>query len=187
MIVFRNRSFLCIEGRLEAVDWRYFLFIRLRVWGTKMSCLITFLCPVAGDYKLGWIEVKLSYSGKRQQRWYYLSEFPRQSLVGFRTIVFIFIVISTTFRPICLPAFFRCLSNSGTFTELRITSFIVLLDTWRNSYRGWFPKLLRRQSSGSCRFNPDCRRITIQEYLTLVIAKGIRTGDPRGFIKGRSS
>ena len=43
---------------------------------------------------------------------------------GFRTIVFIFIVIYTTFRPICPPAFFRYLSNSGTFTELRITSFI---------------------------------------------------------------
>ena len=42
----------------------------------------------------------------------------------FRTIVFIFIVISTTFRPICPPAFFRCLSNSGTFKELRTTSFI---------------------------------------------------------------
>ena len=37
---------------------------------------------------------------------------------GFRTIVFIFIVISTTFRPICPLAFFRCLSNSETFTEL---------------------------------------------------------------------
>ena len=33
---------------------------------------------------------------------------------GFWTIVFIFIVISTTFRPI---------SNSGTFTELWTTSF----------------------------------------------------------------
>ena len=44
----------------------------------------------------------------------------------FRTIVFIFIVISTTFRPICPPAFFRCLSNSGTFTELRTTSFILV-------------------------------------------------------------
>ena len=43
---------------------------------------------------------------------------------GFRTIVFIFIVISTTFRPICPPAFFRRLWNSGTFTELRTTSFI---------------------------------------------------------------
>ena len=42
----------------------------------------------------------------------------------FRTIAFIFIVISTTFRPICPPAFFRCLSNSGTFTEHRTTSFI---------------------------------------------------------------
>ena len=43
---------------------------------------------------------------------------------GFRTIVFIFIVISTTFRPICPLAFFRCLSNSGTYAELRTTSFI---------------------------------------------------------------
>ena len=43
---------------------------------------------------------------------------------GFRTIVFIFIVISTKFWPICPPAFFRCLSNLGTFTELRTTSFI---------------------------------------------------------------
>ena len=42
----------------------------------------------------------------------------------FRTIVFIFIVISTTFRPICPPTFFRYLSNSGTFMELRTTSFI---------------------------------------------------------------
>ena len=45
-------------------------------------------------------------------------------IMGFRTIVFIFIVISTTFRSICPPAFFWCLSNSGTFTELRTTSFI---------------------------------------------------------------
>ena len=37
---------------------------------------------------------------------------------GFRIIVFIF-VISTTFQSICPPAFFRCLSNSRTYTELR--------------------------------------------------------------------
>ena len=43
---------------------------------------------------------------------------------GFWTIVFIFIVISTTFRPICPLAFFRCLSNSGIVTGLRNTSFI---------------------------------------------------------------
>ena len=42
------------------------------------------------------------------------------------------------------------------------------LDTWRNGYRCWFPKVLRRQSSGGCRFNPDCRRVTIQEYLSFV-------------------
>ena len=43
---------------------------------------------------------------------------------GFWTIAFIFIIISLTFRPIYPPAFFRCLSNSGTFTEFRITPFI---------------------------------------------------------------
>ena len=58
-----------------------------------------------------------------------LSKFLRRSSMIFiikvsRTIVFIFIVISTTTRPICPPAFFRCLSNSGTLTELRTTSFI---------------------------------------------------------------
>ena len=54
-----------------------------------------------------------------------LSKFLRWSMrifiiKGFRTILFIFIVISTTFRLICPLAFFRCLSNSGTFTELRL-------------------------------------------------------------------
>ena len=58
-----------------------------------------------------------------------LSKFLRRCLKifiikGFRTIVLIFIIISTTFRPICPLAFFRCLSNSGTYTELRTTSFI---------------------------------------------------------------
>ena len=58
-----------------------------------------------------------------------MSKFLKRSLLifiikGFRTIVVIFIVISTTFRPICPPAFFRCLSNSGTFPELRTTYFI---------------------------------------------------------------
>ena len=52
-----------------------------------------------------------------------MSKSLRRSLLifiikAFRTIVFIFIVISTTFRPICPPAFFRCLSNSGTFMDV---------------------------------------------------------------------
>ena len=51
-----------------------------------------------------------------------LSKFMRRGLMifiikGFQTIVFIFIVISSTFRSICPPTFFRCLSNSGTFTN----------------------------------------------------------------------
>ena len=50
-------------------------------------------------------------------KWLNLNNF----ILGFGTIVFI--VISTTFRPICRPAFFRCLSNSRTHTELRTTSF----------------------------------------------------------------
>ena len=41
-----------------------------------------------------------------------------------------------------------------------------------NGYRRWFTKLLRRQSSGGCRFNPDCRRVTIQDYLTFVSGYG---------------
>ena len=47
---------------------------------------------------------------------------------GFRTIVFILIVIYSTFRLIYPPAFFRCLLNSGTYTELRTTFFIEF--TW---------------------------------------------------------
>ena len=45
---------------------------------------------------------------------------PQMILIkGFQTIVFIF-VISTMFW-LCPLAFFRCLSNSGTYTELWLT------------------------------------------------------------------
>ena len=114
---------------------------------------------------------------------------------GFQTIVFIFIVISTMCRPICPPAFFRCLSNLVTFTELRTTSFIestgVVCSDFISHNRvqvlsilvllfpcsqDWTcnPKLLKRQSSGGCRFNSDGRQVTIQEYLTLVPSYGKR-------------
>ena len=91
------------------------------------------------------------------------------SLRVFRTIVFIFIIISTTFPTICSPAFFRYLSNSGTFTELQTTSFknikfispknslwIVQQDTWHNGYRHWFPKLLKKTIIG---------RLQVQSWL----------------------
>ena len=43
----------------------------------------------------------------------------------FRTIVFIFIVISTTFRPICPPAFFRCLLSK--FLRRSLMIFIIMI------------------------------------------------------------
>ena len=51
---------------------------------------------------------------------------------GFRIIVFIFIVIYKTFLPTCLLAFFRCLSNSGTNSELRVQQ---ITEEGRTTYR----------------------------------------------------
>ena len=96
----------------------------------------------------------------------------------------IFLVIFTTFQPLPSPAFFRCLSNSGIFTELRSTSFIestgVACSDSVSHNRVQvliIPILLlasnlRRQSSSGCRFNPDYRLVIIQKYLTLVPGYG---------------
>ena len=126
-----------------------------------------------------------------------LSKFLRWSLMifiikGFRYIIFIFIVISTRVWQICPPAFLRCLSNPGTDTELRTTSFIESKGVEPSnsvSVLSWFSKLLRRLSSGGCRFNPDYGRVTVQEYLTLVSGYGLRnqSSDPCGFNKVRIS
>ena len=64
--------------------------------------------------------------GKASKMFFKMNTIIRKPLMikGFQIIVFIFIVISPTFRLICPPAFFRCLSNLGTFTKLRTTSFI---------------------------------------------------------------
>ena len=112
---------------------------------------------------------------------------------GFRTIVFIFIVISTSFRPIYPPAFFRCLSNQGTFTELRTTSFIestgvvcsdsdshVFESTW--TWGKWKHAIKRKN------FTPSpCSKVCELHFRPEDMAIGIRTDDPRGFNKGRSS
>ena len=50
------------------------------------------------------------------------------------------------------------------------TIVIIFIVIYGNRRR--FPKLLSRQSSRGCKFNPDCRRVTIQEYLTLVPGYG---------------
>ena len=47
-------------------------------------------------------------------------------------------------------------SDSVSHNQVQVLSIPVL---WL-ACRHWFPKLLRRQSSGSCRFNPDCRQVT---------------------------
>ena len=57
-----------------------------------------------------------------------LSKFLRQSMMifiikGFQTIVFIFIVISTAFRPICPPALFKCLLSK--FLRWSMMIFII--------------------------------------------------------------
>ena len=52
------------------------------------------------------------------------------------------------------------------FISSKNSLWIVQKDTLRNGYRRWFPKLLRRQSSGGCRFNPDWRRVTILNTCT---------------------
>ena len=66
----------------------------------------------------GKFSVVISCLNFRDKAWWFFF------IKGFQTIVFIFIVISSTFRPIYLPAFFRCLSNSRTYTELRTMSFV---------------------------------------------------------------
>ena len=40
------------------------------------------------------------------------------------------------------------------------------------AYKRCFPMFLRRQPSGGCRFNPDCRQVTKREYLTPVPGYG---------------
>ena len=70
------------------------------------------------------IDLKMMHDNCNSQSSRYIEKDIRYFIIkGFQTIVLIFIVIST-FRLICPLAFFRCLSNSGTFTELRTTSFI---------------------------------------------------------------
>ena len=48
-----------------------------------------------------------------------------------------------------------------------------------NGYRRWFLKLLKGQSTGDCRFNPDCWRVAIQEYLALIPGHGKRNQNKR--------
>ena len=72
-------------------------------------------------------------------------------------------------QKICSPYGIRKVFTSGSTlrrylfrvkppTEFNMTRIQHDQETWRNGYRHWFPNLLRRQSSGGCRFNPDWGR-----------------------------
>ena len=54
---------------------------------------------------------------------------------GFWTIVFIFIVISTMFRPICPPTFLRCLSNLELRPLLNLQGSPVLIPLAITGYK----------------------------------------------------
>ena len=89
----------------------------------------TSFCPLLDKHnplKIG--EDMSTQIGKDEENKFCLHNLPNRNgefiVQGFRTIVFIFIVIFTTFRPMCPPALFWCLSKSGAYTELRTASFI---------------------------------------------------------------
>ena len=114
-----NHIFIHLAIAVSLIIFILFVMI-IKLLVSKCSLLSHFICLRACKIYVVFVETKPESSSRK---------FLRRSLLifiikVFRTIVFIFIVISTTFRPICPPAFFRCLSNSGTFTELRTTSFI---------------------------------------------------------------
>ena len=117
----RKRLF-CFSSFFELGEAKSSLFW-MRIW--QRCRIVSPLVKWANTTRERWVTADFT----RIQLYWMLS--PKNTWVNqnffiikvFRTIVFIFI-ISTTFRPICPPAFFRCLSNSGTFTELRTTSFI---------------------------------------------------------------
>ena len=90
----------------------------------------------------------------------------------------------------CTTAF-RC--SSLTFSGWPVSPLYILPQQFLimlNSVGGLsWGRYLRRQSSGGCRFNPNCRRVTIQEYLTLVPGYALRNQNrrPCKFNKGYSS
>ena len=110
----------------------YSTFLKLQVWSLTIRQLSVRSRTLmgAGGLPLSRDVVAVSYSSPPSADWAYKKFYTCNTyeqvffIKGFRTIVFIFIVISTTFRPICPPAFFRCLLNMGTFMELWTTSFI---------------------------------------------------------------
>ena len=107
-------NIFCALAHLKMLPTNYFLQI---LYLYLYICVCVCVCVNRIWY---WITWKGWYATKQPNQ--------RRSLIliikVFRTIFFIFIVISTTFRPICPPVFSRCLSNSVIYTKLWTMSFI---------------------------------------------------------------
>ena len=93
------------------------------ITGTSpLDCLVSYIRTLVGGGSYPSEEVQSVYSSA-------LVDWIRLICIfiikGFRTIVFVFIIISTTFRPRCPPAFFMCLSNSGTFTGVASSDSVI--------------------------------------------------------------
>ena len=102
------------------------------------------------------------------------------------------------FRSICPPTFFRCLSNSGTYTELRTTTFIEFtgVDCSDSVNHNRVQVLSIPVLLLACSEDWTCNLQVIRSLRNqplrnvscwTVMANRIRTGDPCGFHKGHSS
>ena len=96
-------------------------------------------------------------------RWSQIISIPKSN----RTIVFIFIVMFTTFRPVCPSVFFRCfMSNCGK------TRSATDWDIWLKSASKWN----HLEVTGSIPTTNKLQGIiTIAQHLHPVMVKGIRT------------
>ena len=108
-------------------------FLSLRMFGLLSSCLLLFpqhsgryvFRPSSGVCCLNfWLLFP-----QHEAWWFFI-------IKDFRTIVFMFIVISTTFRPICLPAFFMCLLSEFLDEAIKdfwtiVFIFVVISTTFR--------------------------------------------------------
>ena len=101
--------------------WRFF-HTSISWWFSTGVWVTASLLKSPGLVSGFWLILTILYFG------YELSKFLIRSLLifiikGFRTIVFIFIVISATFQLICPPAFFRCLLSK--FLRWSLLIFII--------------------------------------------------------------
>ena len=116
---------------------------------------------------------------------------------GVKTIVFIFIVISATFRPICPPAFFRCLLSKflGRSSMISIIKgartivfiFIVISATFRPICPLAFTRCLLSKFLGRSSMISIIKVVRIIVFIVIVISITFRPIRPPAFEVIRSS